>query len=292
MPSIGSGDIARAEWSNVWQFEHLLYLCNLVNDPFSVHVSQYLTERRPFRHALSLSFFGTLPSNSEKMNHEPNIRGTEGRSRRAVAVYTPLALAFYDLAVLGFSNSFVWQCPSRVLLDFYNRHISARHLDIGVGTGYFLDRCRFPSNAPKIALVDLNSNSLAKSAKRLRRYNPSCYKGDALQPIDIGMSGFNSISLNYLLHCLPGDLASKSLVFENVKPLLRDGGIIFGSTILGEGVRHNPLARQLMKIYNAKGIFSNLSDRQSDLEAGLDAHFDEHTIHIAGCVALFSARKR
>ena len=131
-----------------------------------------------------------------------------------------------------------------------------------------------------------------KSAKRLRRYNPSCYMGNALQRIDIGMSGFDSISLNYLLHCLPGNLASKSIVFEHVKPLLRDGGVIFGSTILGEGVRHNPLAKQLMKIYNAKGIFSNLSDRQSDLEAGLKAHFDEHTIHIAGCVALFSARKR
>jgi SAM-dependent methyltransferase len=226
------------------------------------------------------------------MNHEANIRDAEGRTRKAAAVYTPLALAFYDLAVLRLSNSFVWQCSSRVLLDFYNQHISDKHLDIGVGTGYFLDRCRFPSTMPKIALFDLNPNSLAKSAKRLRRYNPSCYKGDAFQPIDIGMSGFDSISLNYLLHCLPGDLASKSIVFENVKPLLRDGGIIFGSTILGDGVRHNPLAKQLMKIYNAKGIFSNLSDRQSDLEAGLAAHFAEHKIHIEGCVALFSARKR
>jgi hypothetical protein len=116
--------------------------------------------------------------------------------------------------------------------------------------------------------------------------------GNALHRIDIGMSGFDSISLNYLLHCLPGNLATKSIVFEHVKPLLRDEGVIFGSTILGEGVRHNPLAKQLMKIYNAKGIFSNLSDRQSYLEAGLKAHFDEHTTHIAGCVALFSARRR
>lgn len=228
---------------------------------------------------------------AETMNEGPNIDGADGDTRKAVAVYTPLALAFYDLAVLGFSNSFVWRCSSHVLLDFYNQHISDKHLDIGVGTGYFLDRCRFPSTAPKIALFDLNPHSLARSAKRLRRYSPSCYVGNALRRIDIGMSGFGSISLNYLLHCLPGNLASKSIVFEHVKPLLKDGGVIFGSTILGEGVRHNPLAKQLMKIYNAKGFFSNLSDRQSDLEAGLKAHFDEHTIHIAGCVALFSARK-
>ena len=229
---------------------------------------------------------------AEKMNHDVNTCGTDGDARKGAAVYTPATLALYDLAVLRFSNSFVWQCSSQVLLDFYNQHISDKHLDIGVGTGYFLDKCRFPSTAPKIALFDLNSNSLAKSAKRLHRYNPSCFLGDALRPIDVGMSGFDSISLNYLLHCLPGNLASKSVVFEHVKPLLRDGGVVFGSTILGEGVRHNPLAKQLMKIYNAKGIFSNLSDRLSDLQAGLKAHFDEDTIHIEGCVALFSARKR
>ena len=229
---------------------------------------------------------------AEKMNHEISINDNDEDARKGAAVYTPAALALYDLAVLWFSNSFVWQCSSHVLLDFYNHHISDRHLDIGVGTGYFLDKCRFPSTAPKIALFDLNPHTLAKSAKRLRRYNPSCHVGNVLQRIDIGMADFDSISLNYLLHCLPGNLASKSIVFEHVKPLLKDGGAIFGSTILGEGVRHNVLAKKLMKIYNAKGIFSNLSDRQSDLEAGLSAHFDEPTIHIVGSVALFSARKR
>jgi len=229
---------------------------------------------------------------AEKMNHEPNLYGADADTRKGAAAYTPLALAIYDLAVLRFSNCFVWKCTSRMLLDFYNEHISDTHLDIGVGTGYFLDKCRFPSTAPRIALFDLNPHSLAKSARRLCRYNPSCYMGNALERIDIGMSGFDSISLNYLLHCLPGNLASKSIVFEHVRPLLREGGVIFGSTILGEGVRHNPLAKQLMKIYNAKGIFSNLSDRQSDLEAGLKANFAEHTIHIAGSVALFSARGR
>jgi len=71
------------------------------------------------------------------MNHEPSIYGADGDTRKGAAAYTPLALAFYDLAVLGFSNSFVWQCASQVLLDFYNQHISDKHLDIGVGTGFF-----------------------------------------------------------------------------------------------------------------------------------------------------------
>jgi hypothetical protein len=78
------------------------------------------------------------------MNHEPNIKRTGGDACKGAAVYTPLALALYDLAVLGLSKSFVWQCASHVLLDFYNEHISDKHLDIGVGTGYFLDGCRLP----------------------------------------------------------------------------------------------------------------------------------------------------
>lgn len=113
---------------------------------------------------------------------------------------------------------------------------------------------------------------------------------NVLQPIDIGMSGFDSVGLNYLLHCLPGNVGNKSIVFEHLKPLLDEGGVVFGSTILGKDVPQSLAARTLMKFYNAKGIFSDLWDCQHDLEAGLTAHFGEHTIRIEGCVALFSAR--
>jgi hypothetical protein len=144
--------------------------------------------------------------------------------------------------------------------------------------------------SPTLALLDLNQHCLATTARRLRRYAPSCHAGDVLRPIDIGMSGFDSIGLNYLLHCLPGNLASKSVVFENIMPLLNEGGVVFGSTILGIGVPRNFLARNLMEIYNARGIFHNLSDRREDLEAGLGAHFAAYSVRVVGCVAMFSAR--
>lgn len=222
---------------------------------------------------------------------EPDVPVSAAEVARGAAVYTPSTLALYDLVVLGFSNSLVWKCSSRLILEFYNEHISARHLDIGVGTGYFLDRCRFPTSTPTIALLDLNPESLAATARRLRRYAPSCHRGNVLEPIDIGMSGFDSIGLNYLLHCLPGNLRSKSIVFEHLKPLLSDGGVVFGSTILGKDVQRSLPARTLMKLYNAKGIFSNVSDCRQDLEARLEAHFFEYTLRVEGCVALFSARK-
>src|SRR5215471_7704675 len=90
---------------------------------------------------------------------EPGVPVSDAAVARGAAVYTPSTLALYDLVVLGFSNSLVWKCSSRLILDFYNEHISGKHLDIGVGTGYFLDRCRFPTSTPTIALLDLNPES-------------------------------------------------------------------------------------------------------------------------------------
>ena len=60
------------------------------------------------------------------------------------AVYRPWVLYAYDLYVLKLSCSLAWRCPASELLEQYNRLISGKHLDVGVGTGYFLDRCRFP----------------------------------------------------------------------------------------------------------------------------------------------------
>lgn len=48
VPSIGRGDIARRERSDIRSFEHLLQLLNVVNDAFNVHARQY-SGRMPAR---------------------------------------------------------------------------------------------------------------------------------------------------------------------------------------------------------------------------------------------------
>ena len=158
------------------------------------------------------------------------------------------------------------------ILDLYNQHISERIWISASGTGFFLDRCRFPSSAPTLALFDLNSNSLATTAKRLRRYTPSCHFGRCAPAYRYRCVELSiDTALTILLHCLPGNLQSKSVVFEHVKPLLRDGGVVFGSTILGEAAQQNFLAAKLMKAYNARGFFSNVSDRRDDLRPACTA---------------------
>ena len=46
VPSIGSRDVACAEWPNIRRFEHFLQLLNLVNNAFNVHASPSSKKRR------------------------------------------------------------------------------------------------------------------------------------------------------------------------------------------------------------------------------------------------------
>jgi hypothetical protein len=139
-------------------------------------------------------------------------------------------------------------------------------------------------------LADLNPNSLQVAAKRLQRYHPRATIANVLKPLPIEAE-FDSIAVNYLLHCLPGNLSDKGVVLKNLKPLLSEnGGVVFGTTILGAGVRQNALARILMRVYNSKGIFGNSHDRAADLERILKENFRGSIIHVVGCAAFFAGR--
>ena len=210
---------------------------------------------------------------------------------RGQRIYTPLVLRGYDLFVLGFSNRFAWQCPSRTMLERYDRHVGGRHLDLGVGTGWFLDRCTWPVEQPEITLLDLNENSLTVAARRLARYAPKTVRANVLEPLPLADARFESAAANYLLHCLPGPLETKAgTLADNVAAYLEPGGVLFGSTILGRGVTHSRLGRRLMRLYNAKGIFSNADDDERGLERGLASRLKDVEIEVVGAVALFAAK--
>jgi len=206
------------------------------------------------------------------------------------AIYSQGLLSVYDLGVLGFSNRFVWKCPSRRILALYNQHVSANHLDVGVGTGYFLDHCRFPSERPRLALLDLNPNCLDVTSRRVDRYKPEVYRANVLEPIEGHIPRFESVGMNYLLHCLPGTIRSKAVVFEHLKALLSPRGILFGSTLLMGGVERNWLARKLMARYNAYRVFTNTHDDLEGLRWALSQHLSDISVEVVGCAALFSGR--
>jgi SAM-dependent methyltransferase len=225
------------------------------------------------------------------MTHPQSI-GTSGEDALAgAAVYSRALLMTYDIMVLGLSARFAWRCPSSEMLAMYNANVTGNHLDVGVGTGYFLAHCRFPTERPRVELLDLNQNSLAHTAGRLRRYGPKTHVGNILEPVSVPGPAFDSIGLNYLLHCLPGPMARKATAFDNLRPLLAPGGVLFGSTILGRGDGSSAAGRALMRFYNERRIFSNDDDSLEALRAALAARFDAVTVRQVGGVALFSARR-
>lgn len=206
------------------------------------------------------------------------------------AVYSKATLAIYDILVLGVSNRFIWKCPTPRLLELYNTHASSNHLDVGVGTGFFLDRCSFPSN-PEIVLVDLNPSSLEATTQRIRRYNPRSYRRNILEPLELPDERFDSVGINYLLHCIPGDIQTKATALDHINTYLNPGGVVFGSTLLQGGVYRTALAKRLMKLYNARGIFCNVKDDLAGLSEALASRFSESNVDVIGSAALFWARK-
>ena len=206
------------------------------------------------------------------------------------AFYTKRSLAVYDLAILGFFSRVAWRCSARRILDHYNAHVSANHLDVGVGTGYFLDRCTYPVVPPRLALMDLNTACLDVAGGRVARFRPERYVANVLEPLAVDAEGFDSIGLNYLLHCVPGSIRTKAVVFEHMKALAHPGATVFGATLLHGGVRRNRMARQVMARNNRHGIFSNADDDLEGLEWALAQHLTDVGVSVVGCVGLFSGR--
>lgn len=209
------------------------------------------------------------------------------------AVYAPLSLAFYDIVVHGISNHWIWRCPTHQLVRLYDRNVTAKHVDVGVGTGYFLDKAHWPADRPEITLVDLNPHCLARAAHRIARFSPRQVVANVLEPLPAEVGGpYTSAGLCYLLHCLPGDIPSKAIVFDHLEPHLAPGAHVFGATIVQGDAPRNAAARRLMAAYNGKGVFSNTRDRVEDLERELARRFDDVDVRLIGCVALFEARAR
>lgn len=198
-------------------------------------------------------------------------------------------LRYYD-RLLEFTCNRIWHCSIDRTVELYQRHISSNHLEVGVGTGYFLDRVRFPDSAPRLALLDVNPHCLRYTEATLARYAPSVHRASALAALELDVRGFDSIALNYVLHCMPGTLREKGAAFANLKPLLNPGGVLFGSTVLSVGVPCDLRARLFMRLYNASKFFCNLQDSLAGLTEALRSNFQEVQIDVIGCVAQFSAR--
>lgn len=211
-------------------------------------------------------------------------------ARPGQAVYNKLTLSLYDPFVLGLSNRFAWRCPSHYLQNLYDLYVGTSHLEIGVGTGYFLEYCVPRRPLEELALFDLNPQCLQQTAERLERFSPRIYRGNVLEPFRDIHTQFESVGINYVLHCLPGTPKQKGVVFDHILAVLKENGICFGATIIGQGP-DSLFGKALKGIYNWRGIFNNREDSAEAIEAELKKRFVEVDTRLIGTVLLFRGYK-
>jgi ubiquinone/menaquinone biosynthesis C-methylase UbiE len=204
-------------------------------------------------------------------------------------IYSRAFLRIYDPVILGFYGNIVWRCPTSRLVEQYRQHVGHRHLDVGPGTGYFLEYARLPRGA-QITLLDPNPDVLAHAARRLSDRHPSVIQADVLKPLPFTAERFDSAAMNYVLHCLPGPAVRKAAAVQNVAAVLKPGGVLFGATVLGATAPHTWLSRAVLRFVNSRRIFDNLADTEDGLRNLLEAPFATVEIDVIGSVAVFTAR--
>ena len=208
-----------------------------------------------------------------------------------IKIYTRLGLGVYDALIVNAVARFVWSCPPKTLIDCYRIHASCNHADVGVGTGYVLDRCGLDARNTRLALFDLQPNCLEYAARRLERFTPEQYLWNAGDPL-VGIAPFDSIGLGGILHCLPGDMRAKGRVFDALHAVCNDGATLFGYTLVNDAVADRLRRRLVSRFFHRLQVVNFSNDSVQALEHELARRYDHYSVAVVGCFAFFSATVR
>lgn len=206
---------------------------------------------------------------------------------RGQSDYTRPLLKVYDPWVLGFAARFIWRCPTTRLVEGYRQHIRDRYLDVGPGTGYFIERSGLPDGS-RVTILDPNANVLDHASRRLRHLDVTAVEADVLKPLPVD-GPFDSAALHLVIHCLPGPFPRKAAAIANVAAVLAPIGVLFGASVLGTSGPQTWLSRRVLAAFNRRGAFDNLDDTEEGLGEILAASFEHVELENVGSVAIFAA---
>jgi SAM-dependent methyltransferase len=206
---------------------------------------------------------------------------------RGQSDYSRVMLRLYDPLVLGPIIRYVWKFPREEGVRLYREHIRPNHLDIGPGTGYFLEHAGLPAGS-KVTILDPNPNVLRHVSGRLLDLDVTAVEADVLKPLPTP-GPFDSAGLSAVLHCLPGPLERKALAIENIARVVAPDGVLFGASVLGMSAKHTRVGKAFLRAFNRRGAFDNLDDTEAGLRDILERSFRNVKIEIIGGVAVFVA---
>jgi len=222
--------------------------------------------------------YGMLPGMDKS---DPSYKGQSG--------YNAAMLAIYDVWVLKFMTKAVWNVPVAQGVDRYRQHMGRRHLDVGPGTGYFIEKADPPRDT-EITLLDPNPTVLRYVANRLEDRHPITVEADVMKPLPVA-GPFDSAALSFVLHCLRGPEENKAVAVRNIADVLSPEGVLFGGTVLGLQSNHTKPARAFLRAANKQGGFDNVDDTAEGLRRILEMSFSAVDVDVVGSAALFAAAR-
>ena len=167
--------------------------------------------------------------------------------------FNNLILKNYDFLVNHINCKYVWKCDKKNIINMYNKNISKNHIEIGPGTGYFLKDYKFDN----LTLIDINKNILLECKENLHKNckNISIINTDIFDENNkIDVNHYESVGINYVLHCVNNDL---SISIDNlINNLPQKKHKMFGSTVIPPVNKYN-LANLEIFLLNLSGIFNN-----------------------------------
>ena len=209
------------------------------------------------------------------------------RAYRGQADYSAGFLRLYDTLVLNVFTRMFWRLRTADHIPFYREHIRPNHLDVGPGTGFFIEHAGLPDGT-RVTLLDPNANVLRHASRRLRHLDVLAVQADVLKPLPTP-GPFASAALNFVIHCLPGPMERKAPAIEHIARVLAPDGVLFGATILGESAPHTRLGRAFLRVVNRRGAFDNLNDSEAGLREILERSFGRVQVETVGVTATFVA---
>ena len=195
-------------------------------------------------------------------------------------------LQYYDRYVNEINCKYIWKCPSNIIFNNYRNNCSKYHVEIGPGTGYYLKNIGLSSKIKELTLIDINNqilnyskNNLKSEYSNINVLNYNIFNEKIPEKIN-----FNSVGINYVLHCIPGSLQKK--VDTLIKNLGNNDYKLFASSIICDPLHMNILAEYELIMLNSLGIFNNNNDTYEELQEYLENSKLDYKLYREGYAAI------
>lgn len=196
-------------------------------------------------------------------------------------------IKFYDFLVNDINCNYVWRCNKSNIFNLYKNNIKLNHLEIGPGSGYFLMQ-NYNLKIRNLYLMDINQPILNESKNNLKsKYSNIQVINHDIFKKPIKIENLESVGINYVLHCVPGNLEYK---FENLLKNLPINVNIFGATVINNSDKQTYLSKTELYFLNNRGIFNNHQDYSEDFLNFMINQKLNFTHQIVGNVLIFEIK--